>query len=105
MVQRENPMKHFIIELTYLMSAEQLAEIVTEHRAYLQIGYDAGKLLFSGPQNPRVGGIVVARGESLEEIQQFFSNDPYQKKGAASYRFIEFSPVKFQPFIEPWLQE
>jgi uncharacterized protein YciI len=96
-------MKHFMIELTYLVPAEQLAEIVTEHRAFLQTGYDAGRLLFSGPQNPRVGGIVLARAESLEEIQQFFSGDPYQIKGLASYRFVEFNPVKFQPFIEPWL--
>ena len=96
-------MKHFIVEITYLVAAEQLAEIVTEHRAFLQTGYDAGRLLFSGPQTPRVGGIVVARAESLEEIQQFFKDDPYQKKGVASYRFIEFSPVKFQPFMESWL--
>jgi uncharacterized protein YciI len=96
-------MKHFIVEITYLIPAEQLAEVTPEHRAYLQLGYDAGKLLFSGPQVPRVGGIVVARGESLGEIEQFFAGDPYQKKGLAAYRFIEFNPVKFQAFIESWL--
>jgi len=46
---------------------------------------------------------VVARGESLAEIEQFFAGDPYQKKGLAAYRFIEFNPVKFQSFIEHWL--
>ena len=96
-------MKHFMIEITYLVPAEQLAEIVPVHRAFLQTGYDAGKLLFSGPQNPRVGGIVLARAESLEEIQQFFKDDPYQIQGLAGYRFVEFAPVKFQAFMEPWL--
>lgn len=96
-------MKHFIVEITYLVPVEQLETIVPVHRAYLQTGYDAGKLLCSGPQNPRIGGIVVARAESLEDIQQFFAGDPYQKNGLATYRFIEFTPVKFQPFFESWL--
>ncbi len=96
-------MKHFMIEITYLVPIEQVAEITPEHRVFLQTGYDAGKLLFSGPQVPRVGGIVLARAESLAEIEQFFANDPYQLRGLAGYRFVEFTPVKFQPFIEPWL--
>lgn len=98
-------MRHFIIELTYTVPAEDLADTVTEHRAFLQTGYDRGWLLFSGPQVPRVGGIVVARAPSQEELQELFHNDPYQKKGLATYRFIEFVPVKFQPSIEYWLQE
>ena len=72
-------------------------------RAFLQTGYDNGLLLLSGPQVPRVGGIVVARAASLADIRQFFADDPYQKKDLAAYRFIEFDPVKHQAFMEPWL--
>ena len=97
-------MKHFIVEITYTVPAEKLAEIVTEHRAYLQIGYDKGWLLCSGPQEPRIGGMVVARAPSMEDLQGFFKDDPYNKKGLATYRFVEFNPVKFQPFFEAWLQ-
>jgi uncharacterized protein YciI len=96
-------MKHFLVEITYLFPIEIVAETTPEHRAFLQIGYDAGKLLLSGPQVPKVGGIVLARAESLEEIQQFFRDDPYVKKGLANYRFVEFNPVMFQKFMEAWL--
>ncbi len=96
-------MKHCIVEITYTVTIEKINEVTPLHRAFLQGGYDAGKLLFSGPQVPRVGGIIVARGESLDEIRGFFQDDPYQKQGLATYRFIEFNPVKFQSFIEPWL--
>ncbi len=96
-------MRHFIIEITYTVPAEHLSEVVTEHRAYLQKGYDAGLLLLSGPQSPRIGGMVVARANSLEDIQAFFKNDPYQVKGLAVYRFIEFEPLKFQAFLKEWL--
>jgi uncharacterized protein YciI len=57
----------------------------------------------SGPKNPRTGGIVVARAPSLEEIQAFFGQDPYQLNKIATYRFAEFSPVKRQPLMESWI--
>ncbi len=96
-------MKHFMVEITYLASADQMAETVPLHRAFLQTGYERGWLLLSGPQNPRLGGIVVGRAPSLEELQAFFSADPYQTKGLASYRFVEFDPVKRQSFLEDWV--
>jgi uncharacterized protein YciI len=96
-------MKHFVVEIQYQVPAGQLAETVAEHRAFLQTGYDRGWLLLSGPQNPRVGGMVVARAPSLEELQAFFAADPYKKKGLAAYRFVEFDPVKRQPFMEDWV--
>jgi uncharacterized protein YciI len=96
-------MKHFLIEIQYQVPAEQLGETVSEHRAFLQTGYDQGMLLFSGLQNPRTGGIVIARAESLEALQTFFAADPYQKKQLATYRWIEFQPVKYQDFLKDWI--
>ena len=96
-------MKHFIIEITHTVPFEQLSPTIPEHRNFLQTGYDRGWLLCSGPQSPKVGGIIVARAPSREEIEKFFISDPYQKKGLAKYRFIEFEPVKRQGFLEEWV--
>jgi len=96
-------MKHFIIELTYTAPAERLDKIVAEHRVFLKTGYERGWLLMSGPQVPRTGGMVVGRAPSLEAIQQFFQDDPYQKKGAATYRFVEFEPVRLQEWMKDWV--
>jgi uncharacterized protein YciI len=96
-------MKHFIVELTYIVPAERLAEIVGEHRAFLKTGYERGWLLMSGPQTPRIGGIVVGRAPSLEDMHKFFEDDPYQVKGAATYRFIEFEPVRLQDWMKAWV--
>ena len=96
-------MKNFMIEITYIVPFEQLTDTVPEHRNFLQTGYDKGWLLCSGPQVPKTGGIVIARAPSMEEIVQFFTNDPYQKKGFATYRFCEFEPVKRQAFLEDWV--
>lgn len=96
-------MKHFIVELTYTVPVEELGEAITEHRAFLQLGYDRKWLLCSGPQVPRLGGMIVARAPTQEDLQQFFEQDPYKLKGLATYRFVEFEPVKYQPLFGDWL--
>lgn len=95
-------MHYFIVELTYTVPYEQLASALPAHRAYLQPAYDEGWLLVSGPQLPRTGGIIVARSHSLDQLMQFFASDPFHVQGLATYRFIEFDPVKRQPWIDPW---
>lgn len=97
-------MKHFIVELTYKVSEEQMLGFRTAHRSFLQTGYDAGKLLLSGTQNPPKGGVIVARADSLEVLEAFFEDDPYRKNGIADYRFIEFNPVKFYPMLQDWVE-
>ncbi|MBI5267573.1 MAG: hypothetical protein HY851_10115 [candidate division Zixibacteria bacterium] len=95
-------MKHFIVEIIYSRPFEEISEVVPDHRAYLQTGYQRGLLLMSGPQSPRVGGILIARGETLEEIRDFCDRDPYAKAGVATHRIIEFIPMSYQPYLEPW---
>lgn len=97
--------KFFIVEVTYKVPADELGETVSAHRAYLQIGFDKGWLLMSGPQVPRTGGLIVARAPSRDALVEFFSHDPYQVKGLGEYRFIEFDPIKRQEFIQNWIEE
>ena len=96
-------MKHFIVEITYLVPAAELGDTVAEHRAFLQTGYDLGWLLLSGPRNPKTGGMVVARAPELEALQQFFAQDPYLLKNLARHTYVEFDPVKRQSFMENWV--
>jgi len=96
-------LKHFLIEIQYLVPVEQLADILPHHRAFLMTGYDKGILLLSGPREPRTGGLVIARSESLADIQTFFSNDPYRLNNVAKHNFIEFNPVLHQSWLDDWV--
>lgn len=98
-------MKHFLVEITYLVPAEELNEILSSHRAFLQTGYEKGWLLLSGPKVPRVGGVVIARAPTLEDLQAFFANDPYRLNHLAEYRYAEFNPVKHQAILDDWVGE
>jgi uncharacterized protein YciI len=97
-------MQHFLIEITYTLPIEEIGEgNINEHRQFLQKGYERGLLLMSGPQEPPLGGVVIARAESLEEIQAFFESDPYRQRSLATYRFVAFRPVKHAGFMEDWV--
>lgn len=98
-------MKHFIIIIHYIESVDKINEIRPRHREFLETGYREGNVLFSGPQVPRTGGLIAARGETTEEVITFFSNDPYQKEKAARYEFIEFEPVHYQDFLNDWVNK
>lgn len=97
------PWKFFVVEVTYLLPAEQLSEITPLHRAFLKTGYDQGWLLLSGPQEPKVGGMIIAKAPSREAIETFFTQDPYQQKNVATYRFTEFHPVLRSAIVEDWV--
>jgi uncharacterized protein YciI len=95
-------MKFFVVEITYTAPLTEIDRALPSHRLFLQSGYDQKFLLLSGPKSQRTGGIIVARSESAEEVRVFFSHDPYLVEKLATYRFVEFTPVKHSPAVAEW---
>ena len=96
-------MNHFIVFINYIVPFEQIQEILPKHRAYLDKGYQSGMLLMSGPNTAKTGGIVVARANSLNELKDFFTQDPYNINNAATYSYHEFDPVKYNDIVKSWI--
>lgn len=97
-------MRHFVVEIIYTRPFDEIAAVVDEHRAYLQTGYQKGLLLISGPQEPRVGGILVMRADSHSTVQSFCDKDPYALHGVAIHRIIEFLPKSHIPELKSWIE-
>ncbi|MDE6958473.1 MAG: YciI family protein [Helicobacter apodemus] len=93
----------FVIFVTYTQSIEVIDEILPSHREYLKKGYESGKLLASGPQNPRVGGIIIGSFVDKEEAQAFTQKDPFFLKNAASYEVLEFNPILHHQCLKEFL--
>jgi uncharacterized damage-inducible protein DinB/uncharacterized protein YciI len=96
------PWKHFVIASDYLAPLTEIDKLLAEHRAHLGTGYARGLLLASGPQNPRVGGMILARAHERSELEQFLADDPFAKAGIARYHLIEFDPVKQSDTFATW---
>ena len=94
----------FIIVLTYQKDLTEVETYLVEHRAYLDKHYASGHFIASGRQEPRVGGVILARASSREEVEGVIRQDPFFQHGIASYQIIEFIPTKhceaFVPLIE-----
>lgn len=85
----------FIVTLKYKKSLAEIDTHLVAHREFLQKYYDAGDLICSGPQVPRVGGIILARTPSRARLEEILVEDPFQQKGLVEYSFVEFQPVKY----------
>ena len=96
-------MYHFVVEIKYKAHIDEIAKLRPAHREFLDEGYKKGIILMSGPQTPQIGGIIIARAESMKELAKFLQNDPYQVNDAADYFYIQFSPRNFQNVLKDWV--
>src|SRR5262249_17635111 len=80
----------FVVELTYTAPLEKIDAAMKAHVAFLNKHYAAGTFLISGRKIPREGGIILAMGESREQIEALMREDPFCSGGLAEFRVIEF---------------
>ena len=80
----------FIIELSYTADLAEIDAAMRPHMAYLNKYYAAGQFLVSGRKVPREGGIILALGESREQVEAIVREDPFVSRGLADFRIIEF---------------
>lgn len=69
----------FIAILTYKKPLSEVDRFLTAHREYLAKHYAAGDFIASGPQSPRVGGVIMMKAESREAVNAIIAEDPFCK--------------------------
>lgn len=85
----------FIAILTYKKPLSEVDKYLPSHRRYLAENYAAGNFIASGPQTPRVGGVIMMRTESREAVDALIKQDPFHINGIADYQVVEFTPTMF----------
>jgi len=80
----------FIIELIYKVDLARIDKHMAAHVKFLKKYYAARTFVVSGRKVPRDGGIIVAIGESREQIEAIAAEDPFVAQGLADARVIEF---------------
>ena len=83
----------FIAILTYKKPLEEVDRYLQAHRDYLAEHYAAGDFIMSGPQTPRVGGVIVMRAENRSVVDTIIAQDPFKTNGIADYQIVEFTPT------------
>ena len=80
----------FVIELIYKVDLSAIDATMSAHMKFIKKYYTSGHFLISGRKIPRDGGIILAVGESRDEIEAIAREDPFYVKGLADVRVIEF---------------
>lgn len=84
----------FILNLTYQKTLDEVNNMLSAHNDYLEKYYTSGNFICSGRKNPRNGGIILAKFDSLESAQAAIKDDPFHQKEIAIYEITEFYPTK-----------
>jgi len=80
----------FVIELIYKADLVEIDAHMAAHVSFLKKYYASGNFLVSGRKIPRDGGIILALGQSREEIEAIIKEDPFYEHRLAEFRIIEF---------------
>ncbi|MEK6734705.1 MAG: YciI family protein [Pseudomonadota bacterium] len=97
--------KLFIIIVKYIVDLEIVAQHRDAHLEYLDKYYAKRVFLASGRQNPRFGGVIIAKATSREKLYEILAQDPFHQHLCAEYQAIEFEPNKGTKGFKEFLQE
>lgn len=82
--------------IRYRKPFEEIASYVEEHRAYLRQLKAVGRLLASGPVDPRTGGVLLLRvpdEEGTAALDRIRDGDPFTTRALAQYELLPWMPV------------
>ena len=95
----------FVLLARYTKPIEEVDAMLDDHRAWITRHSDAGRILMTAREVPLIGGMILARAESGDEIWQMIREDPFYASGAAEYEVREFAPARAAPGLEGLLEE
>jgi len=80
----------FVVMLTYVKPLTEVDAAMEDHVAFLETHFKAGTFLAAGRQNPRVGGVILARKTTAEKLHALMQQDPFVTRGIATFTVTEF---------------
>ncbi|CAN7612168.1 YciI family protein [Brucella pseudogrignonensis] len=84
----------YIVILSYMRPLNEIDAHLPEHIEWLDKGYAEGVFLASGRRIPRIGGVIIAKAESLESLQERMREDPFQRLGLSKADILPFEPSR-----------
>ena len=85
----------FIAILTYKKPLSEVDKFLDAHRDYLAEHYAAGDFIVSGPQTPRIGGVIMIKADNRAAVDFIIAQDPFNINEIADYQIVEFTPTMF----------
>lgn len=92
----KNAMKNiFVVILRYIVPIETIDLHRQAHLSFLDNLYTLGIFITSGTQQPRSGGIMLAKSDSRAALKDILKDDPFYQHNLAEYQIFEFTPTRY----------
>jgi len=82
----------FIVVLKFAQNKTAASQHMEEHKDWVKRGKDAGVFLFVGSLKPAAGGVILARGVSLDELAARVEEDPFVAENVVTAEILEIAP-------------
>ncbi|HBM3128466.1 TPA: hypothetical protein LVL98_002188 [Klebsiella michiganensis] len=92
-----------VVVLTYVKPLDQVDAQLAAHVEWLKQGYADGIFLASGRKIPRSGGVILAKGDDMDGLQNWLSQDPFQQSGVAKVEIVPFEASMAAPSLQALL--
>ena len=92
----------FVLLARYTAPIEEVDKLLEEHKAW--IGRNADKILLTAREEPLIGGLILARADSAEEVWEMIREDPFHAAGMSEYEVREYHPVRAAAGVEGLLE-
>ncbi|MDG1642643.1 hypothetical protein DA718_17500 [Klebsiella huaxiensis] len=89
-----------VIVLTYVKPLDEVDAQLAAHVEWLKKGYADGLFLASGRKIPRSGGVILAKGDDMDLLRTWLSQDPFQQSGVAKVDIIPFEATMTAPPLQ-----
>lgn len=84
----------FVILLRFSSNKGQAEKFMEGHMKWLKQGFEDGVFLLAGSIKPGLGGAIMAHNESLQEIKERVSADPFVSEKVVTAEILEIDPAK-----------
>lgn len=84
-------MKQFLVLGTIVDASKMSPELMKTHKAYTTKWMKKGKIVLSSLFSDYSGVANIVFADSLEEVKEFYDNEPFGKAGMQTYEIKEIN--------------
>ena len=84
----------FVLISRYTVPMDVVRGVAPEHGDWVAAEYARGRIVVSGRRDPWEGGVLVVRGESVDEVRAWIADDPLVLRGVAAYEITAFEATE-----------
>ncbi|WAJ39218.1 hypothetical protein OU800_08325 [Pseudomonas sp. GOM7] len=90
----------FIVFLRFSARRDQAGQLMQAHKEWLARGFDDGVFLLAGSLQPQAGGVILASGVTLAQLEERLSSDPFVVEDVVQTEIVAMTPSKADPRLQ-----